>query len=350
LAATIDLLADFAMRHKDLPCLGFTHYQPAQPTTVGKRACMWLQDLVMDLAEMERRLAELPFRGAKGTTGTQASFLELFGGDAAKVDELDRLVAEKMGFEKRLAITGQTYTRKIDWQVLSSLAGLAASAAKMATDIRLLANLKELEEPFEKHQIGSSAMAYKRNPMRCERICGLARFVIGNAQNAAHTAAAQWMERTLDDSSNRRLSLSEGFLATDGILNLCLSVADGMVVYPNVIRAHLNRELPFMATEAILMAGVQAGGDRQELHERIRTHSQVAARRVKEAGDDNDLIDRLAGDPAFAAIRDKLPDLADPQRFVGLAPQQVERFIADEVEQIRRKYSGALGQKAQLEV
>ena len=350
LATTIDLLAEFAMRHKDLPCLGFTHYQPAQPTTVGKRACLWLQDLVMDLAEMDGRIAGLPFRGAKGTTGTQASFLELFGGDAGKVEQLDRLVAEKMGFEKRLTITGQTYTRKIDWQVLSGLAGLAASAAKMATDIRLLANLKELEEPFEKKQIGSSAMAYKRNPMRCERICGLARFVIGNAQNAAHTAAAQWMERTLDDSSNRRLSLSEGFLATDGILNLCLSVAEGMVVYPNVIRAHLDKELPFMATEAILMAGVQVGGDRQELHERIRTHSQEAARRVKEEGRDNDLIERLAADPAFAQIRDELPELADPQRFVGLAPQQVERFIAAEVEPIRKKYSESLGQSAQLKV
>ena len=350
LAATIDLLGGFATRYKDLPCLGFTHFQPAQPTTVGKRACLWLQDFVMDLAELEYRVESLPFRGVKGTTGTQASFLELFGGDAEKVEQLDRIVTEKMGFDKRLTITGQTYTRKIDWQVLASVAGLAASASKMATDIRLLANMKEIEEPFEKKQIGSSAMAYKRNPMRCERICGLARFVIGNAQNAAHTAAAQWMERTLDDSSNRRLSLSEGFLAADGILNLCLSVAEGMVVYPNVVRAHLNRELPFMTTEAILMAAVQAGGDRQELHERIRTHSQEAARRVKEEGQANDLLDRLMADPAFAGIRDRIPDLADPQRFIGLAPQQVQRFIAEQVEPVRKRYAESLGQTAQLKV
>ena len=350
LASIIDLLAEFAIRYKDLPCLGFTHFQPAQPTTVGKRACLWLQDFVMDLAELEYRVETLPFRGVKGTTGTQASFLELFGGDADKVGQLDKLVAEKMGFEKRLTITGQTYTRKIDWQVLASVAGSAVSAAKMATDIRLLANMKEIEEPFEKKQIGSSAMAYKRNPMRCERICGLARFVIGNSQNAAHTAATQWMERTLDDSSNRRLSLSETFLAADGILNLCLSVAEGMVVYPNVIRAHLNRELPFMATEAILMAGVQAGGDRQELHERIRTHSHEAARRVKEDGRENDLIERLMGDPAFAGIRQRIPELADPGRFVGLASQQTQQFVAGKVEPVRKRYAESLGQRAQLEV
>ena len=304
----------------------------------------------MDLAELEDRIESLPFRGAKGTTGTQARFLELFSGDAAKVEELDRIVTEKMGFDKRLEITGQTYPRKIDWQVLSSLAGLAASASKMATDVRLLANLKELEEPFEKKQIGSSAMAYKRNPMRCERICGLARFVINNAQNAAHTAASQWMERTLDDSSNRRLSLSEGFLATDGILNLCLSVAEGMVVYPSAIRLHLNRELPFMATESILMAAVRAGGDRQELHERIREHSQEAARRVKEKAEENDLVDRLMADPAFAPVKDQIPSLTDPRRFVGLAPRQVERFVAGQVEPIRERYSDSLEQKAQLKV
>ena len=350
LAGVIDRLGRFAMEHKDLPCLGYTHFQPAQPTTVGKRACLWLQDFVLDLKELEYRIEELPFRGVKGTVGTQASFLELFHNDAAKVEELDRRVCGKMGFAKKLDITGQTYTRKLDWQVLQGLSGLAQSASKMATDIRLLANMKEIEEPFEKQQIGSSAMAYKRNPMRCERICGLSRFVITNVQNAAHTAAVQWLERTLDDSSNRRLSISESFLAADGILNLCLSVTEGMVVYPGMIRAHLERELPFMATEAILMAAVQAGGDRQDLHERIRTHSQEAALRVKQEGKANDLLERLSADPAFARIRHEIPGLADPQRFVGMAPRQVERFVTEHVEPIRERYKDALSQKAQLKV
>jgi len=350
LAGVIDRLADFAMRYKDLPCLGFTHFQPAQPITVGKRACLWLQDFVFDLEELEHRIERLPFRGVKGTVGTQASFLELFKGDAAKVAKLDQLVCEKMGFANKLEITGQTYTRKIDWQVLQGLSGIAQSASKMANDIRLLANLKEIEEPFEKQQIGSSAMAYKRNPMRCERICGLSRFIISNVQNAAHTAAVQWLERTLDDSSNRRLSISESFLAADGVLNLCLSVSQGMVVYPQVIAAHLDRELPFMATEAILMAAVQAGGDRQDLHERIRNHSQEAARRIKEEGKDNDLLERLAADPAFARVRSQLPALTDARRFIGLAPQQVERFIARTVDPIRSRHHDARGQKAQLKV
>ncbi|HUW31021.1 MAG TPA: adenylosuccinate lyase [Planctomycetota bacterium] len=350
LAGVIDRLADFAMRYKDLPCLGFTHFQPAQPITVGKRACLWLQDFVLDLEELEHRIERLPFRGVKGTVGTQASFLELFNGDAKKVEKLDRLVCEKMGFPSRLEITGQTYTRKIDWQVLQGLSGIAQSASKMANDIRLLANLKEIEEPFEKQQIGSSAMAYKRNPMRCERICGLSRFIISNVQNAAHTAAVQWLERTLDDSSNRRLSISESFLAADGVLNLCLSVSRGMVVYPQVIAAHLDRELPFMATEAILMAAVQAGGDRQDLHERIRNHSQEAARRIKEEGKDNDLLERLAADPAFARVRSQLPALTDARRFIGLAPQQVERFVGEKVDPIRTRYQDSLGQKAQLKV
>jgi len=352
LATVIDRLARFAVKYKDMPCLGFTHFQPAQPSTVGKRACLWLQDFVLDLAELEYRAANLPFRGVKGTVGTQASFLELFKGDADRVEALDRLVTRKMGFGERqlLKITGQTYTRKIDWQVLQALAGVAESASKMATDIRLLASLKELEEPFEKQQIGSSAMAYKRNPMRSERICGLARFVINNVQNAAHTAATQWLERTLDDSSNRRLSISESFLAADGILNLCLSVSEGLVVYPKVIRAHLDRELPFMATEAILMAAVQAGGDRQALHEQIRGHSQEAARRVKEDGQDNDLLARLMGDPAFARVKDTIPALVDPARFIGLAPRQVELFVAEQVEPIRKRYENDLGQKAELKV
>ena len=352
LAAVIDRLARFAKEHKDMPCLGFTHFQPAQPTTVGKRACLWLQDFVLDLAELEYRAANLPFRGVKGTVGTQASFLELFHGNADKVEALDRRVTEKMGFGEKqlLKITGQTYTRKVDWQVLQALAGIAESASKMATDIRLLASLKEIEEPFEKQQIGSSAMAYKRNPMRSERICGLARFVINNVQNAAHTAATQWLERTLDDSSNRRLSLSESFLAADGILNLCLSVSEGLVVYPKVIRAHLDKELPFMATEAILMAAVQAGGDRQTLHEQIRSHSQEAARRVKEEGQDNDLLRRLAADPAFARVKEQIPALVDPARFIGLAPRQVELFLAEQVEPIRKRYENELGQKAELKV
>ena len=350
LAGVIDRLGAFAARYRDLPCLGFTHFQPAQPTTVGKRAALWLQDYLIDLAELEHRIETLPFRGVKGTTGTQASFLELFHGDADKAAALDRMVTEKMGFARSLDVTGQTYTRKLDWYVLAALSGLAQSAAKMATDIRLLASRKEIEEPFESKQIGSSAMAYKRNPMRCERICGLARFVIGNAQNAAHTAASQWLERTLDDSSNRRLSLAEGFLAADGILNLCLSVADGLVVYPQVIRAHLDAELPFMATEAILMAAVEAGGDRQELHERLRVHSQEAGRRVKEEGAANDLIDRIAGDAAFSSIRDRIPGLLDPHRFVGLAPRQVERFVAERVEPVRRRYGDWLAQQAQLKV
>jgi len=350
LAGVIDRLADFAMRYKDLPCLGFTHFQPAQPTTVGKRACLWLQDFVLDLEELEHRIKRLPFRGVKGTVGTQASFLELFKGDADKVEKLDRLVCEKMGFANKLDITGQTYTRKIDWQVLQGLSGIAQSASKMANDIRLLANLKEIEEPFEKQQIGSSAMAYKRNPMRCERICGLSRFIISNVQNAAHTASVQWLERTLDDSSNRRLSISESFLAADGVLNLCLSVSQGLVVYEKVIKAHLDRELPFMATEAILMAAVQAGGDRQELHERIRTHSQEAARRVKEEGKDNDLLQRLAADPAFARVKGQLPALTDARQFIGLAPRQVERFVSEKVEPIRKRYQDALDQNAQLKV
>jgi len=350
LAGVIDRLADFAMRYKDLPCLGYTHFQPAQPTTVGKRACLWLQDFVLDLEELEHRIERLPFRGVKGTVGTQASFLELLNGDAEKVEKLDRLVCEKMSFANSLDITGQTYTRKLDWQVLQGLSGIAQSASKMANDIRLLASLKEIEEPFEKHQIGSSAMAYKRNPMRCERICGLSRFIISNVQNAAHTAAVQWLERTLDDSSNRRLSISESFRAADGVLNLCLSVSQGMVVYPQVIAAHLDRELPFMATEAILMAAVQAGGDRQELHERIRVHSHEAARRIKEEGKDNDLLKRLAADPAFARVKGQLRELADAKRFIGLAPQQVERFVTDKIDPIRTRYQEAPGQKAQLKV
>ncbi len=336
-AGVIDALAAFAAEHRDLPCLGFTHFQPAQPTTVGKRACLWAYDFAMDLAEIERRLAALRALGSKGTTGTQASFLELFHGDHAKVRKLDELVCRKIGFEAAYAVSGQTYSRKIDSQVLGALSGVAQSAHKMATDLRLLAHRKEVEEPFEKDQIGSSAMAYKRNPMRSERICALARFITALESSAAQTASVQWLERTLDDSANRRLTLPQAFLAADAVLILCRNVAGGLVVYPNVIAAHLQAELPFMATENILMAAVAAGGDRQDLHERIRRHSQAAAAMVKEQAKPNDLLQRLAADPALAGV-----DLAaelKPSKFVGRAPQQVDEFLAEVVAPIRAKYS-----------
>ena len=302
LVGVIDRLATFAQAHRHLACLGFTHLQPAQPTTVGKRASLWCYDLVLDLEEIEHRLATLRFRGAKGTTGTQASFLEIFHGDHARVEQLDRLVAHKMGFEQRFAVTGQTYSRKLDAQWAATLSGVAQSAHKMATDLRLLQSNKELEEPFEEKQIGSSAMAYKRNPMRSERMCALARFVMNLAANADQTFAVQWMERTLDDSANRRLTLPQAFLGVDAILILYRNVVQGLVVYPQVIARRLQAELPFMATENLMMAGVAAGGDRQELHERVRVHSQQAARQVKEFGRDNDLLERLANDPAFAQV------------------------------------------------
>ncbi|MBN2450053.1 MAG: adenylosuccinate lyase, partial [Lentisphaeria bacterium] len=321
-------LRDFAARHRDLPTLGFTHFQPAQLTTVGKRACLWLNDFVMDCQALDRMGREMPFRGAKGTTGTQASFLELFDGDHDKVEALDARVAELAGFSRRVPVCGQTYSRKIDYQVLSLLSGIAQSAAKMCTDIRLLAHLREIEEPFGNRQVGSSAMAYKRNPMRSERVCSLARFVMNLADNAAQTHAAQWLERTLDDSANRRLSIPEAFLATDVILSTVADVAGGLVVWPRVIERHVRAELPFMATEAILMACVRAGGDRQDLHEAIRKHAMEAARRVKEQGNENDLLDRIRNDPLFAAVHDRLDALMDPLRFVGRAPQQVDEFLA----------------------
>jgi adenylosuccinate lyase len=324
-------LAEFAARHKDLATLGYTHFQPAQLTTVGKRACLWLQDLVMDYEALEHLRATLKFRGVKGATGTQASFLELFAGDHAKVKRLDELVTQRMGFGAAFPITGQTYPRKQDSQVLHVLAGIAQSAHKFSCDIRLLQSLGELEEPFEAEQVGSSAMAYKRNPMRCERIAGLARYVMTMALNAPLTAATQWFERTLDDSSNRRLVIPEAFLATDAILRLYLNVVRGLVVYPAVIARRIQQELPFMATEAVLMAAVKAGGDRQLLHERIRIHAMAAAQAVKEGGV-NDLLERLANDAAFAAVKEALPQLCAPQRFVGRAPQQVEEFLADIVQ------------------
>jgi adenylosuccinate lyase len=340
LVAVIDQLARFAEAHRDLPCLGYTHMQPAQPTTVGKRATLWCYDLVLDLEEIEYRLSRLRFRGVKGTTGTQASFLQLFEGDHAQVEALDRLVTRKMGFDQTYHVTGQTYSRKVDAQCLAVLSGIAQSAHKTGTDLRLLQSQKEIEEPFEKHQIGSSAMAYKRNPMRSERMCALARFVISLTSNAEQTAATQWMERTLDDSANRRLSLPQAFLAADALLILYRNIADGLVVYPRVIEKHLLEELPFMATEEILMAAVRAGGDRQDLHERIRVHSQEAGRQVKEHGLPNDLISRLQQDSAFAGVN--LDEALDPHRYVGRAPEQVNSFLENVVAPIRERYAGEL--------
>jgi adenylosuccinate lyase len=348
LAAVIDRLAKFAEVHRALPCLAFTHMQPAQPTTVGKRACLWAYDLALDLAELEHCMASLKARGVKGTTGTQASFLELFKGDHAKVRRLDELVARKMGFDSTYAVTGQTYSRKVDSQVLAALSGVAQSAHKAATDLRLLAGRKEIEEPFEADQIGSSAMAYKRNPMRAERICGLARYLMSLEANAADTMATQWMERTLDDSANRRLVIPQAFLAADAILILYQNIAEGLVVYPKVIERHLQEELPFMATENVLMAAVGAGGDRQDLHERIRRHSQAAAAVVKNDGGRNDLIERLAADPAFANV--DLRATLDSTRFIGRAPQQVDEFLAEVVRPIRERYCDALKQVAVVKI
>ena len=340
LVTAIDVLAKFAAANRDLPCLGFTHLQPAQPTTIGKRATLWCYDLVLDLEEIEHRLARLKFRGAKGTTGTQASFLTLFDGDHAKVEALDLLVAEKMGFGKSYPVTGQTYSRKVDAQVLATLSGIGQSAHKAGTDLRILQSRKEIDEPFETKQIGSSAMAYKRNPMRSERMCALSRFAMNLTANAEQTTATQWMERTLDDSANRRLALPQAFLAIDAVLILYRNIVDGLVVHPKVIEKNLRDELSFMATEEILMAGVRAGGDRQLLHERIRVHSQEAARRVKDEGESNDLIERLKGDPAFAAV--DLHAALDARQFIGRAPQQVDAFNREVIEPIRAKYSSDL--------
>jgi len=350
LANVIDRLAVFAEQHADLPTLGWTHYQPAQLTTVGKRACLWTQDFALDLAEIETRLSRLKLRGVKGTTGTQASFLELFDGDHDKVERLDRLVAEKLDFDACFPVTGQTYTRKLDAMILSALSGIGQSAHKFANDMRLLCNLRELEEPFETTQIGSSAMAYKRNPMRCERITGLARFLIALQPNAAFTAASQWLERTLDDSSNRRLSLPEAFLSADAIVHILLNVVSGIVVRPKIIARNVAREMPFMATEAILMAAVKAGGDRQELHEAIRKHALAAGEALRDGTEKNDLLERLCGDDLFASVRTELPGISDPTRFIGRCPQQVGAFLQDVVAPIRRKYSADLGLSAELHV
>ncbi|HEY7086760.1 MAG TPA: adenylosuccinate lyase [Tepidisphaeraceae bacterium] len=348
LASTIDALASFAAKWKDLPTLGYTHFQPAQLTTVGKRATLWAQDLVIDLEELEHRVSTLKFRGVKGTTGTQASFLSLFEGSHEKCEQLDRMITQRFGFESSFPVTGQTYPRKVDAAIGSSLAGIAASVHKFCNDVRILAGLKQMEEPFEAEQVGSSAMAYKRNPMRCERATGLARFVISLATSPLQTAAEQWFERTLDDSSNRRLSIPEPFLAIDGCLLIVVNVARGLVVYPKTIEAAVTNELPFMATEEILMAGVRAGGDRQQLHEIIRQRSQEAAEQVKQHGKPNDLIERLKGEPALAKVN--LGSVLNPSAYVGRAPQQVENFIAQVVEPIRRRYKDKLGTEAALRV
>ncbi len=348
LVNVIDALGRFARRHRARPTLGLTHYQPAQLTTVGKRATLWCWDFVRDLEEIETRLARLRFRGVKGTTGTQASFVELFNGSMAKIARLEREVARAFGFKDVEPVTGQTYSRKVDAQAVCALAGIAASVHKFCNDIRLLANLKEIEEPFEESQVGSSAMAYKRNPMRCERATGLARFVISLASSPLQTAAEQWFERTLDDSANKRLAVPEPFLATDGMLRIVLNVTRGLVVYPKIIEARIRAELPFMATENILMAAVAGGGDRQTLHERIRRHSRASARRVKEEGRENDLLDRIAADPAFAAVNVKAA--TDPRAFIGAAPRQVDAFLRDFVVPIRQRHRRALGRAADLSV
>lgn len=345
LVQTLAILKRFAHKYKDVPTLGFTHYQPAQLTTVGKRCTLWMQDLLLDYERVTYELENLPMRGVKGTTGTQATFLELFDGDHDKVKALNEKVCSKMGFEKCIAVSGQTYTRKIDYHVLSLLSGIAQSAYKMCGDIRLLANLKEVEEPFAKNQIGSSAMAYKRNPMRSERCCSLSRYIMSLPPSAANTHANQWFERTLDDSAIRRIILPEGFLAVDVVLNLLMNIADGMVVWPKVVEKHVMEELPFMATEVILMECVKAGGDRQELHEAIRLHSMDAGAVVKGEGKSNDLLERIAKDPLFKAVHDKLDTLVDPKLFIGRSNEQTDEFLEEEIDPVLEKEKGMLGKE-----
>ncbi len=346
LVNAIAALSDFAKANKDIPTLAYTHFQAAQPTTVGKRACLWLQDYIMDLERLEFELEHLKLLGCKGTTGTGASFLELFGGDAEKVSALEKKIAAKMGFAACMPVSGQTYSRKVDAYVLNVLADIAQSMCKMATDLRLLAHMKEFDEPFEAEQVGSSAMAYKRNPMRSERVCSLSRYVINAVRNTADTAGAQWLERTLDDSANRRISLPEAFLATDGALTLIINIIRGGRVYPKVMEKHLNEEMPFMATENILMHAVTQGGDRQELHEAIRRHSQAAAAVVKLEGGENDLLDRLLSDPAFHLTEADLAKVLDVRKFVGLAPQQTENFLREYAQPIITRYADELGVEA----
>ena len=350
LLVVIKRLAAFAEKYKDLPTLAFTHFQPAQPTTVGKRATLWMNEFMMDLEDLDYVRGSLKLLGSKGTTGTQASFLELFAGDHEKCDRLDPMIAEKMGFSGCVPVSGQTYSRKVDTRVLNVLAGIAASATKFSNDIRLLQHLKEVEEPFEKGQIGSSAMAYKRNPMRSERIASLSRYVLADALNPAITSSVQWFERTLDDSANKRLSVPEGFLAVDGILDLAANVADGLEVYPKVIRKHFLAELPFMATENILMDAVKAGGDRQELHEKIRQLSMEAGKVVKEEGGENDLLDRIAADPAFHLSKEDLANAMDPAKYVGRAPEQVEAYLANVVNPVLLANADALVETGEIKV
>ncbi len=350
LVAVMAKLSDFALAYKDMPTLGFTHYQPAQLTTVGKRACLWLEELWMDYRELTHILSDKRLRGAKGTTGTQASFMELFEGDTDKVKQLDALVAEKMGYAHTFPVTGQTYPRKFDTICLNALGLIAQSCYKFAGDLRLLQNLKEMEEPFEKGQIGSSAMAYKRNPMRSERICSLARYVMVSELNPAMTASTQWFERTLDDSANKRIAVSESFLAVDGILQIMLNVTGGLVVYPKVIRSRVMSELPFMATEMILMEEVKRGGDRQELHERIRVHAMEAARQVKMEGKSNDLLERIIADPYFKMTEEELRAAIKPENFIGRAPQQVTEFLEEYIQPILKEHQDDIRLDAQLTV
>lgn len=350
LVNVMNVLADFAAEYKSLPTLGFTHFQPAQPTTVGKRACLWLHEFCLDLEDLEYVIGSMKLLGSKGTTGTQASFLELFNGDQETIDKIDPIIAKKMGFEECYPVSGQTYSRKVDTRVANVLAGIAASAHKMSNDIRLLQHLKEIEEPFEKTQIGSSAMAYKRNPMRSERITALARYVMVDAMNPAITSAVQWFERTLDDSANKRLSIPEAFLAVDGILDLCLNVVDGLVVYPKVIEKHLRSELPFMATENIMMDAVKKGGNRQELHERIRELSMEAGRNVKEKGKENNLLELIAADPAFNLTLEELQKTMEPSKYVGRSKEQVEGFLANVVAPILEEHKELLGISVEISV
>ncbi len=344
----MDKLSQFALEYKNLPCLAFTHFQPAQPTTVGKRASLWLEDLLLDFEALEFQLSQMKLLGSKGTTGTQASFLELFNGDHEKIKLLDQKIAEKMGFKACFPVSGQTYPRKVDSQVLSVLSGIAQSAAKFSSDLRLLQHLKEIEEPFEKNQIGSSAMAYKRNPMRSERIASLSRYVIADTLNPAMTASTQWFERTLDDSANKRISVAEGFLATDAILELYINVVSGLVVYPKVIERRLMSELPFMATENIMMDAVKRGGDRQELHEKLRVYSQRAARAVKEEGAENPLLEYICADGAFGTSRQELEALLDPARFTGRAAGQTQAFVQGTIRPLLQSHSALLGARATL--
>lgn len=346
----LDILEDFALKYKDTACLGFTHFQPAQPTTVGKRATLWMQELLMDIEEIEFRINGMKLLGSKGTTGTQASFMALFAGDEEKCRALDKKIAEKMGYSECFTVSGQTYPRKLDSQVLSVLSGIAQSAAKFSNDLRLLQHLKEIEEPFEEKQIGSSAMAYKRNPMRSERIAALSRFLISNTQNAALTASAQWFERTLDDSANKRLAVAESFLAADAILDLYINIASGLVVYPKMIEKHLNDELPFMATENIIMAAVKKGGSRQALHERIRQHSMAAGKAVKVYGKPNDLLERIENDSFFGLSADEIKKATDSSKFIGRAPSQVMEFLTEKVKPVLKKYSDEIGITVDIKV